>query len=461
MNFRRREAGAIEYRFEPLDPADLVERGRGRISTRDRRKRTSHRGEGDRGHALYSRLTREALGRALWNLLDERGEVLAGVSNDLGRPGLRGPARGDPALEFRQQDFPKATAAFRTLADSDDPLIQAGALVRLARTLRKNNQHEDALAAYEALERLGPTPVGGVPAELLLARQMRCTVLDELNQVSELQRAAVALYADLQNGRWPLDRASYEFHSAETRRWLTDESDAQEPQEDALALAAAVESLWEQWQARRSDEGESRGTRSVRVYDRSMLVVWRSSSGGLGWAGRWYRLSRVAVADRMGRPRRGRRAHGPRWSSCTRAIAFDSHPTGGAPGGRHAASLDVACRERGPGCGSRRAGRTPSAPARRPGHPMALLVLGGGYFVTRAVTRELAVARLQTDFVSAVSHEFRSPLTAMRHLTELLAGGIVTSEERRRQYYCGASARDRAPSSAGRKPVEFPPQGSR
>jgi signal transduction histidine kinase len=66
---------------------------------------------------------------------------------------------------------------------------------------------------------------------------------------------------------------------------------------------------------------------------------------------------------------------------------------------------------------------------------MAVLVLAGVYFIARAVTRELEVARLQSDFVSAVSHEFRSPLTSMRQLTEMLAGGRVPSEERRQRYY--------------------------
>jgi signal transduction histidine kinase len=66
---------------------------------------------------------------------------------------------------------------------------------------------------------------------------------------------------------------------------------------------------------------------------------------------------------------------------------------------------------------------------------LLLVVCAGGYVVVRAVTRELAVARLQSDFVSAVSHEFRTPLTSLRHLTELLESGKVDTEDRRRQYY--------------------------
>src|SRR5205085_1498006 len=38
---------------------------------------------------------------------------------------------------------------------------------------------------------------------------------------------------------------------------------------------------------------------------------------------------------------------------------------------------------------------------------LVVLVLAGSAFIVRAVSRELAVARLQADFVSAVSHEFR------------------------------------------------------
>jgi signal transduction histidine kinase len=44
------------------------------------------------------------------------------------------------------------------------------------------------------------------------------------------------------------------------------------------------------------------------------------------------------------------------------------------------------------------------------------------------------LARLQADFVSAVSHEFRTPLAAMRQLSELLAAGRVPTG-RRQQYY--------------------------
>ena len=65
---------------------------------------------------------------------------------------------------------------------------------------------------------------------------------------------------------------------------------------------------------------------------------------------------------------------------------------------------------------------------------MTLVTVAAAYFIFRSLNRELHVARLQSDFVAQVSHEFRTPLAAMRHLTELLEDGSA-STERLPQYY--------------------------
>ena len=66
---------------------------------------------------------------------------------------------------------------------------------------------------------------------------------------------------------------------------------------------------------------------------------------------------------------------------------------------------------------------------------MVLFLIAGTYFIARAIRREMEVSRMQSDFVSAVSHEFRSPLTSIRQLSEMLELGRVPSEDRRQVYY--------------------------
>ena len=65
---------------------------------------------------------------------------------------------------------------------------------------------------------------------------------------------------------------------------------------------------------------------------------------------------------------------------------------------------------------------------------VALLVFGG-YLTVRTVKTELAMAQSKSEFVSTVSHEFRSPLTGIHQLAEMLKDGRVKDEQRRQRYY--------------------------
>jgi signal transduction histidine kinase len=59
----------------------------------------------------------------------------------------------------------------------------------------------------------------------------------------------------------------------------------------------------------------------------------------------------------------------------------------------------------------------------------------GGYLTVRTVKSELAVAQMKSDFVSTVSHEFRSPLAGINQLGEMLRDGRVHDDVRRQEYY--------------------------
>ena len=57
-------------------------------------------------------------------------------------------------------------------------------------------------------------------------------------------------------------------------------------------------------------------------------------------------------------------------------------------------------------------------------------VLATLYLAYRAIRRELRLAGMQSEFVAAVSHEFRTPITALTHLTDLLENGEPPAERR-------------------------------
>jgi signal transduction histidine kinase len=56
------------------------------------------------------------------------------------------------------------------------------------------------------------------------------------------------------------------------------------------------------------------------------------------------------------------------------------------------------------------------------------------------VATRLAFARRRGQFVAAVSHELKTPLTAIRLIVEMLRDGAVDTEEKRRAYYATLTA---------------------
>jgi signal transduction histidine kinase len=66
---------------------------------------------------------------------------------------------------------------------------------------------------------------------------------------------------------------------------------------------------------------------------------------------------------------------------------------------------------------------------------LSLLMGGGMIFAYRNVSRELALARVKSDFVSNVSHELRTPLSLIRLYAETLELGRLSSPGKHQEYY--------------------------
>jgi signal transduction histidine kinase len=65
---------------------------------------------------------------------------------------------------------------------------------------------------------------------------------------------------------------------------------------------------------------------------------------------------------------------------------------------------------------------------------LAIVLVGGFVTLYRTGLKQIALARQQQDFVSAVSHELKSPLTSIRMYGEMLKEGWA-DEEKRQTYY--------------------------
>lgn len=322
------------------------------------------------------------------------------------------------AQEFREGDLTGAAAAYRRLASASDRTVRAGALMRLARTLRKARRLKEAFAVYGELAALRDAPVAGSPSELI-ARRERIAVSESIGDTNAAEREADALASALWEARYRLDRATFEFYRQSTSR---------APPDDALLdVARAVEEFWPTWQQQVAGRAAWVGEPG-----RTWAAVWRRTPDGTAAiAGRVDALLaaslvlvrdfqvRVSLQDPSGRAVWGDAS--PETPHVTKAFRET-----GLPWDVRVASTDADSAP--PMLVSRRNLLTAGFGL------MVLVIAAASYFVFRAVNRELGVARLQSDFVATVSHEFRTPLAAMRHLTELLEDGGVPADRLARYY---------------------------
>lgn len=65
---------------------------------------------------------------------------------------------------------------------------------------------------------------------------------------------------------------------------------------------------------------------------------------------------------------------------------------------------------------------------------LLISILVGSVFVIKATRRRMELAKQQTDFVSNVSHELKTPLTSIKMFSEMLAEGRVSSPENQTRY---------------------------
>ena len=349
------------------------------------------------------------------------------------------------ALEFRK-DYQRAIDAYqRMLASTTQAEPRAVVLHRLARTYRKAGREEDALRAFGDLAPLS-VRVGSVPAELIAGFGACAHWVDPL-VADRLAGCALDLYGSLVTGRWGLERVRHAYYSQTVRDWL----DLTAAPRDQVASFAALEEAKRALTAAVDEVLADAATISMRAsgagappLQTATHLAFAHAAGGRGAA---LVVSRTWLAARA-------------WPSTFTAtlsagfdvvlLAADEPLFDSARAAGQVTSTNIPTATRGlagsiPSWRIRISPRDPTAlmaaATRRQRVYLVMLVLvvfllGSGTYLTLSVMRhELEIARLKSDFVATVSHEFRSPLTGIRQLGEMLMRGRVPSEERRQEYH--------------------------
>jgi len=373
--------------------------------------------------------------------------------------------RGGQDREFREHRYRSAAESYeRAFDEASGPALKGEALVAVAHARRKAGDRQAAIEAYETLAaefthiRTGAGVALGPTARLELA-----SLLLETGDSAGARDALLDLYRRLVDREWTLERAQFDFFTAEAGDAL-----------DALAAVASPDSNGNALTNLREREDRRRNTSerlllfqqtaanelAARITPGDVVSGETGSRFALESGGRTWLVSMLLQT----------RTEGGIWGllldeeylGSTLRRVLDEHVDTATTDWvvRDAGGSTVLARGQSP-VGTLTVNATlagnfppwfiefhqqPESAYRRlfaSGQSVYLYmfmliasILAFGLVLTvRAVSHELELARLKSDFVSTVSHEFKSPLTSIRQMAEMLQGGRVPGEERRQRYY--------------------------
>ncbi len=376
--------------------------------------------------------------------------------------------------EFQQKEYRTALSfyqqAFRLASDSR---TKGEFLNAAARVQKKSSLYQDALDTYEVVtEKHGQESLGtGVPLGIAARSEIGSLYL-LLGDPSGAVQTFVDLYRDLMQGLWELERTQYDFFARRLKGSLddmfsqprvspnlgslerdflrlVDKEEAQKETTEALLAfqEGATSDLYPALAkgAGRTEDFTQRFT--LKIGNRSFLgVLLKETADGKTKDSRYWGLlmdqDSIASEIKASILKNLSSAKGTGWMIRDREgqpfLYSEVLP---------AASVYARTNFKGnfPDWQLEFHQQDPHLfesllTSRRGIYLYVFLLIGGilifGLVLTvRTVSRELELARMKSDFVSTISHEFKSPLTSMRHLAEMLQAGRIPSEERRQKYY--------------------------
>jgi signal transduction histidine kinase len=322
--------------------------------------------------------------------------------------------------EFVERAPASAASSYQLLIASPNRAVAAGALVRLGRTLSKTGRSDEARATYKRLTTFDDVAVGGVPSSLAGTYALG-RLLHEQGREPELRQLGDAFRNDLLGGRWAITAPVYRLYAKDAVEWGGGASKSP----DSEMFAEAVSTLWLRWISVPSAMRPAANRETVTAADQTLTVLARTVGGSYRTA-----IATPAAVEAL-------------WLTASDSIARAHH-----------VQVDVQASGALEGSQARRSPADSALPwtlsistMQPPPEQSAFafrrysLIAGfalllamaamAGYLIIRAVDRELAVARMQSEFVATVSHEFRTPLTTLRQFTDMLREQPSLSAERR------------------------------
>ena len=390
--------------------------------------------------------------------------------------GLSNPAEIQAAqrLEFQKKDYPRALAGYlRALKKVNNPCLEGLVLNSIARVQRKSGLLKEAVSTYEDIVRGhgGVIIPGGMPLGPSASLEI-CALSRELKDFAKSLQTSLELYKSLLGREWTLERAEFDFFAPRAKTLIEEVLAAKPPGLDLPAFQSEFQTL-------ETEEAEERNkTERMIAFEEgaapALEAKLRGGTDETSWS-----FSRLASVIRnhsylvsIARPTvSAGGASNEAWGiiidaerlreNALRPALRDNFRPGETTWAVIGKDGAVILSSENPPAGpvTFRANFVSDTPdwtlefhqppprlirtfllSRRGLYSFVFLLIAGilvfGLALTiRSVSHELELARMKSDFVSTVSHKFKSPLTSIRQLAEMLQSGRVPSEERRQQYY--------------------------